>query len=77
MLFARVQSIRFLALGFQVRWDQSIDEHREVLVALEARDPSGAGAALARHIRHTGQLATSLLQAVTNDPSPSRSQGTT
>ena len=61
MLFARVQRIRFLVLGTPYRWDQSIEEHRAILAALEARDPAAAGAALARHVRHTGERATALL----------------
>jgi len=55
MLFARVERVRYLAIGSPLRWDESIREHRDVLAALAARDPSHAGAALAEHVRHTGQ----------------------
>ncbi len=62
-LFARVQRIRFLMLESRERWDQSIDEHREILAALEARAPERAGAALAAHVRHTGERAATRLGA--------------
>ena len=55
MLFARVERVRYLAIDSPLRWDESIREHREVLAALAARDPVRAGAALAGHVRHTGE----------------------
>ncbi len=63
-LFGRVQRIRFMALGSQARWDQSIDEHRRILAFLMARDADGAGATLAEHVRHTGQRAAVLLSEI-------------
>jgi DNA-binding GntR family transcriptional regulator len=62
-IFARVQRIRFLMLGSQARWDQSIQQHREILEAIEARDSERAGAALAAHVRETGARATAHLSA--------------
>ena len=65
-LFARVQRIRFLVLDSRERWDQSIAEHQEILAALEARAPARAAAALARHVRHTGEHAASRLPQPTD-----------
>jgi DNA-binding GntR family transcriptional regulator len=63
ILFARVERVRFLALGSRARWDESVREHREVLNALEARESERAGQALAAHVRHTGERAMALLRA--------------
>ena len=62
MLFARVERVRFVALGSHPRWDESVREHREILAALTAHDSNQAGAALAQHIRHTGERAMELLK---------------
>jgi DNA-binding GntR family transcriptional regulator len=67
LLFARVERVRFLALGSQARWEESIHEHHEVLGALEAHDPRRAGAALAAHVRRTGQRMRELLEPGTGD----------
>jgi DNA-binding GntR family transcriptional regulator len=64
MLFARVERVRYLAIASPLRWDESIQEHREVLAGLAARDPGRAGIALARHVRHTGQRMTDFLEPV-------------
>lgn len=70
-LLARVQRIRFLALGSVGRWDQSIEEHREILAALHARDAAAAGTAMAVHVRHTGAHASILLTpSPAADPAP-------
>lgn len=65
MMFARVERVRFLALGSRSRWNESVAEHRAVLAALQAHDPDRAGTALAAHVRHTGERAMELL-----DPAP-------
>lgn len=62
MLFARVERVRFLALGSRSRWDESVAEHRAVLAALEAREADRAGTAIAAHVRHTGERAMELLE---------------
>jgi DNA-binding GntR family transcriptional regulator len=61
MLFGRIERVRFLAIGSLSRWEESINEHREVLASLAARDPVRAGTALAAHVRHTGQRMAVLL----------------
>jgi DNA-binding GntR family transcriptional regulator len=74
MLFARLERVRYIAIGSRGRWDWSIVEHREVLAALAARDPARAGTALAHHVRHTGQRMTGLLAAVAPAPDFSTSK---
>ena len=71
-VFGRVQRIRFLALGSQTRWDQSIAEHRGILAALEARDATGAGSAMVQHVRQTGAHAAILLREMNDPSSPDR-----
>jgi DNA-binding GntR family transcriptional regulator len=67
MLFARVERVRFLAIGSRARWDESIHEHQELLSALEARDSRRAGLVLAKHVRRTGELMREVLKPQTSD----------
>lgn len=60
-LFARAERARYFALGTQSRWVESIQEHRDILAALEARDPDTAGRLLAAHVMHTGTGVLALL----------------
>jgi DNA-binding GntR family transcriptional regulator len=53
-LLSRVERARFFALSSQDRWDESVQEHRDLLDALEARDADRAGRVLARHVVRTG-----------------------
>ena len=52
-LMTRAEQVRAYALRLDDRWQQSIEEHREVLAALEARDPERAGQLLRAHVGHT------------------------
>lgn len=70
MLFGRVERLRFAALRHQPRWDQSIDEHRAILRAIERRDARGAGAAMGRHVRRTGIAAHRALTALPGGGKP-------
>ncbi|WP_428033017.1 GntR family transcriptional regulator [Ancylobacter sp.] len=54
-LFARAERARYFALGAHARWAESIEEHRDILAALEARDGESAGRRLAAHVMHTGR----------------------
>ncbi|ADH91539.1 transcriptional regulator, GntR family [Ancylobacter novellus DSM 506] len=53
-LFTRAERARYFALGRHSRWVESIQEHRDILAALEARDGYLAGRLLAAHVLHTG-----------------------
>jgi DNA-binding GntR family transcriptional regulator len=63
MLMPRAERARFLALSVRGRWDESVDEHREILAALKARDATRAGALLGHHVRRTGLVMADALQA--------------
>lgn len=54
-LMARAERARLAALRQQGRWEESIEEHRAILLCLEARDSVRAGALLGEHVRRTGE----------------------
>lgn len=60
-LLARVERARFFALSSHDRWDQSVQEHRDILAALERRDAEAAGKLLAGHVQRTGTVVNGLL----------------
>jgi DNA-binding GntR family transcriptional regulator len=62
-LLARVERARFFALSSAPRWDESAEEHRQILCALEARDAVRAGELLARHVRRTGEVVADFIHA--------------
>lgn len=54
-LLGRLERARYLALDRLGRWQESTEEHRQILEALKARDSDLAQRLLANHIRHTGE----------------------
>lgn len=54
-LMTRIRRARFQAIMSQERWDESVQEHEDLLVALEARDGPKAGAVLRAHVLETGE----------------------
>lgn len=54
MLLARVERARYLALNTHERWQQSVEEHRQILKALEEGRAEDAGRLLGEHVAHTG-----------------------
>jgi DNA-binding GntR family transcriptional regulator len=54
-LIARAEWARYSALRSRRRWDQSVQEHRDILAALEARNAEAAGRLLADHVMNTGR----------------------
>jgi len=71
-LLARVERARFIALSYQGRWDESVEEHRDILDCLERRDSDKAGKLLARHVQRTGEVVTNLLDAAGEGQADSR-----
>lgn len=61
-LLSRAERARYLALDVHQRWAQSVEEHRAVLAALEARDGERAGRLLHEHVAHTGDAVTATLR---------------
>jgi DNA-binding GntR family transcriptional regulator len=64
-LISRAERARYLALGADRRWSNSVDEHADILAALEARDSETAGRLLGAHVRQTG---TALLEVLASRP---------
>jgi DNA-binding GntR family transcriptional regulator len=60
-LISRAERARYLALGANSRWSNSVDEHADIMAALEARDSEAAGRLLGAHVRRTG---TALLEVI-------------
>lgn len=53
LLFPRTEWARYFALSSMKRWRESIDEHNEILKALDARRSKKAGRLMAEHVLHT------------------------
>ena len=53
-LLSRAERARYLALGAERRWSNSVEEHAAILAALEARNGEQAGRLLAAHVQRTG-----------------------
>ncbi|ETR74960.1 regulatory protein [Afipia sp. P52-10] len=60
-LIARAERARYLALGADRRWSNSVDEHADILAALKAGDSETAGRLLGTHVQRTG---TALLEVL-------------
>ena len=54
ILLSRADRARYLALGAERRWSNSVEEHAAILAALEARDGETAGRLLSAHDQRTG-----------------------
>jgi len=54
MLLSRAERARYLALGAERRWSNSVEEHAAILAALEARGGETAGRLLSAHDQRTG-----------------------
>jgi DNA-binding GntR family transcriptional regulator len=50
MIQARLKRIRFIGHGDAEKWQAAVDEHEEMMAALEARDEDRLAAVLARHM---------------------------
>lgn len=55
-LLNRAEQVRFFALRLEDRWEQSIQEHQEILEAMTARDSERAGRLLGVHVGHTADI---------------------
>ena len=53
-LISRAERARYLALRADRRWSNSVEEHADILAALEARDGEAAGRLLRLHVQRTG-----------------------
>jgi DNA-binding GntR family transcriptional regulator len=55
-LIARVGSARYIAILSESRWNDAVQEHSEILAALERRDARRAGELLRQHVARTGEV---------------------
>ncbi len=65
LLFPRTERARYFALSSIKRWKEAINEHREILEALNARQGKRAGRLMAEHVQHTGQQ---VIEILTRNP---------
>jgi DNA-binding GntR family transcriptional regulator len=70
-LLSRAERARYLALGADRRWSNSVDEHAAILAALEARDGDEAGRLLRAHVQRTGAALLEVLAKSKPDSKPS------
>lgn len=61
-LLMRASRGRYMAIGSEHRWEESVQEHQDLLDALRAHDSAKAGAILLEHVRHTGDSAVDALK---------------
>jgi DNA-binding GntR family transcriptional regulator len=73
-LLPRVERARFFALSASGRWDQSVQEHRQILAALKERDAERAGRLLGHHVRHTGEIVAGILDDEAGDAGKARAR---
>jgi DNA-binding GntR family transcriptional regulator len=62
-LLARAERARLFALSAHGRWDQSVEEHRAILKALEDHAPDEAGRLLGDHVCRTGSIVCAFLRS--------------
>jgi len=55
-LMMRVRRARYMAIQSPDRWHESVQEHRAIMQALEARDSAGAGELILHHVLRTGEV---------------------
>lgn len=62
-LVVRIQRARYIAIHSRSHWDRGIQEHREILDALAAKDGERLGLLLLEHSRTTGRRVEALLNS--------------
>ena len=55
-LIARVRRARYQAILSEARWSAAVEEHAQILAALEQGDASRAGELMRKHVAHTGEV---------------------
>lgn len=69
-LLARAERARLFALNAHGRWDQSVEEHRATLKALEDHAPEQAGRLLGDHVCRTGSVVCAFLRREASGDQP-------
>ncbi|HZZ62042.1 MAG TPA: GntR family transcriptional regulator [Roseiarcus sp.] len=55
-LIARVRRARYQAILSESRWSEAVQEHAQILAALESRDAGRAAELMRQHVAHTGEI---------------------
>jgi len=66
---ARLQALRFRSNQDGEKWKHAVEEHAQMIDALQARDPAAMRAVLLVHMDHKREVVVEQLRAV-SDPSP-------
>jgi DNA-binding GntR family transcriptional regulator len=70
VLLPRAERARFFGLSVLGRWEESVRDHQEILVALRDGDGDRAGKLLGHHVRRTGLIVADTLPASADDGGP-------
>ena len=63
-LMVKTHSVRFVARKSPARWQEAIDDHEEIIAALEARDGARLAAVLRTHLQHKSGMVIESLAAL-------------
>jgi DNA-binding GntR family transcriptional regulator len=73
---ARLQALRFRSNQDGEKWKRAMQEHDQMIAALEAHDSAALRAVLVAHLQHKRDVVVEQLRAASSTPSPSgRGQG--
>lgn len=70
-LIARVRRARYQAILSELRWSEAVEEHANILAALEKRDARRAGDLMRQHVARTGEVVRATADKVVGEPSQS------
>ncbi|WP_420349375.1 GntR family transcriptional regulator [Pelagibius sp.] len=74
-LIVAARRVRVAAIRASERWEESVAEHREILVAMEAREAERVGQLIEQHVRRTAAFVCAhLRESETKGPRPRRSR---
>jgi DNA-binding GntR family transcriptional regulator len=68
-LIARVRRARYQAILSEARWNAAVEEHAQILAALEKRDARRAGKLMRQHVAHTGDVVRASMDERIREPS--------
>lgn len=66
-LMVRIHAVRFFAQKSSARWREAVDDHEQMMAALEARDGARLGAILKQHLRHKAEMVHESLAKLDSD----------
>lgn len=64
----RIARVRYAANFSQIRWDESVDEHQKIIVALRRRDGEALAGLMRDHMRATARSVIAAIKEETPDP---------